>query len=62
MKRKTHPSPRPGALAATMAFLQDPDRPQVLELRHKPGCATERGEPCDCCATLEQPRHKEVTP
>ncbi len=55
MSRKT--DPQPGTLAATLAFLQDPDREPVLELRHKPGCATERGDSCDCYATLE---HREA--
>jgi hypothetical protein len=56
MKSRTRtpadPRPRPGALAAAVLFYSDPDRPSALELRHRPGCASERGEPCDCAATL----------
>ncbi len=46
--------PRPGAMAATMAFLSRPDKTGALRLKHELTCAAHRGRPCDCCACLER--------
>ena len=55
MTRRTQPpAPRPGALAAAMAFMAAPDAEPRLILRHQDGCQTRRGAgTCDCLPRIE---------
>ena len=57
MKRES-PKTRPGLLAAMVAFAADPERESKVGLQHQPGCATERGAPCNCYASLERKEWK----